>query len=175
MSLDQISFKPTRIYNLDYESFPGGRRITPENVDNFWNEHKIPDSIQKGRGIYIFGLRLPNSYMPAYVGKTKTTFKTECFTPRNLNIYNGEIIRYEREFKPFLFFLVMAKSKGPVNNKVLLELETYLINLAAEKNPNLANIRGLDKGARFIITDLGGRGFGAPTKNGKAFKQLFNF
>ena len=49
-----------------------------------------------------------------------------------------------------------------------------MINLAVERNPDLANTRGIEDEDRFEIVDIGGsgKGRGAPTREGKFFKEM---
>jgi len=169
-------FVPTGSFDVEYENMPGGKHITKDNAKRFWETNRVPPKLHNRKGIYIFGMKVTNGVIPCYVGKTNRTFGGECFTERNINIYNGEIIRYERNYQPFLFFLVYRKQRGQkISNKVILELEKYMINWALEKNPDLANTRGIEDEDRFIIAGLGGgRRGGAPTREVRFFKKMMN-
>ena len=94
-----------------------------------------------------------------------------------MNIYNFEILRYERNYKPFLFFLVyQPQKKQKISDKVIRELEEYVINLAYEKNSELNNTRGIKDEERFLISNLGGgQGSGAPTKEGRFYKKMMGY
>lgn len=176
MAINSIEFQPVGPFELKYDNLPGGKQISKEHAKRFWDEHPELSELRKRQGIYIFGMQITRGKNPAYVGKTKRSFEAECFTDRNLNIYNAEILRYTRNYKPFLFFLLAPRRQGVPNNKVILELEKYIINLAAEKNVELANVRNIDKGLRFSITGLGGgRGKGPPTRAGSFFKEMVDF
>lgn len=166
-------FKPFGPYNVGFESMPGGKRITKDNLKNFWETDSLK-KIRFSKGVYIFGMQITSGILPCYVGKTNNNFERECFTERNLYIYNGEIIRYERKYKPFIFFLVyQQQKKQKISDRVIRELENYVINLAVDINPDLANIRGLESEDRFEISDLGaGRGTGAPTRAGSFFRKM---
>ncbi len=171
-------FKPFGPYQVNYDNMPGGKRITKENIKNFWGKStELQEKVKTKKGVYIFGMTVSNGIVPCYVGKTVNNFEKECFTERNINIYNGEIIRYERNYKPFLFFLVYQPQKNQkLTDKVIRELENYLINLAVDKNPDLANTRGIEEDDRFVIADLGsGRGKGGLTKQGSFFRKMMNY
>ena len=172
-------FKPLGPFEVNFDNMPGGKRITKDHIKNFWAAtHELNDKVRTGKGVYIFGMRVARAILPCYVGKTMNSFERECFTERNLNIYNGEIIRYERNYKPFMFFVVYQHEKSQkITDKVVRELEGYAINLAVEKNPDLANTRGTENDDRFSIIDVGGKGSGkgASTKPGKFLKEMMGF
>lgn len=171
-------FKPFGPFEVNYENMPGGKRITKDHINNFWiATNALNYKIRPAKGVYIFGMKVTRTVLPCYIGKTNNSFEKECFTDRNMNIYNGEIIRYERNYKPFIFFLIYEhQKKQKISDKVIRELEAYLINLAVEKNADLANTRGIDNEDRFEIIDIGGRGKGrgAPTREGKFFKKMMD-
>jgi len=122
-------------------------------------------------------MSITKGIIPCYVGKSIKNFATECFNERNMNIYNFEILRYERNYKPFLFFLVyQPQKKQKISDKVIRELEEYVINLAYEKNSELNNTRGIKDEERFLISNLGGgQGSGAPTKEGRFYKKMMGY
>ncbi|MEK6657247.1 MAG: hypothetical protein AABY58_07370 [Nitrospirota bacterium] len=171
-------FRPFGPFEIKFENMPGGKRITRDLLKNFWTTtHELNNKIRPVKGVYIFGMKVTSTILPCYIGKTNNTFERECFTDRNINIYNGEIIRYARNYKPFIFFLVYQQErKQKISDKVLRELERYLINLAVEKNSDLANTRGREDKDRFDIIEIGGRGRGrgAPTKEGKFYKKMMD-
>jgi len=110
-------FKPLGPFDINFENLPGGKRITKDHVRNFWNSKKDLVKIGKGRGVYIFGMKVTAGVLPCYVGKTKKSFENECFTARNMVTYNGEILRYERNYKPFMFFLAYQPQKKTENKR----------------------------------------------------------
>ena len=167
-------FNPFGPFEIKFENMPGGKRITKDHLQTFWTTMK-PNKIGPTKGVYVFGMKVTRTLLPCYIGKTKNSFEKECFTIRNINIYNEEIIHYKRNYKPFIFFLVyQQEKKQKISDKVIRELETYLINLAVERNPDLANTRGIEDEDRFEIVDIGGsgKGRGAPTREGKFFKEM---
>lgn len=168
-------FKPFGPFEVKFGNMPGGKSIAKEHLKNFWTITDEPNKIKSAKGVYIFGMRVTQTILPCYIGMTNNSFEKECFTDRNIITYNGEIIRYKRKYKPFIFFLVYQQGKNiKISKKVIQELETYLINLAVEKNSELANTRGIKNIDRFEIVDIGGsgKGRGAPTKEGKFFKKM---
>ena len=174
MANNQKLFKPMGPFQISYSKLPGGKQLPKDINKTFWDSNDKLQKIRSLKGIYVFGMAVTNTKLPCYVGKTNRSFEGECFTDRNLLIYDGEILRYKQDYKPFMFFLAHQPVKGQkISDKVIREFEEYIINQAFEKNKDLANTRGIDSEDRFFITDLGGgRGHGAPTNDGKFYKKL---
>jgi hypothetical protein len=169
-------FVPSGPFEVGFDLKPGGKRITKEHVTNFWENNNL-EKMRTRKGIYVFGMKVTKGIVPCYVGKTNNSFGKECFTTRNIDIYNGEIIKYKRNYKPFLFFLYYRfKSGSKISDKIIRELEIYIINLGAEKNNELFNTVGKDSEDRFLITGISrGSGRGTRTKDGIFFKKMMDF
>lgn len=107
----------------------------------FWKLDDIRKSLQSKRGIYVFGIRAGKGFTPIYVGRaTGTVFGTECFNKSNLRKYRSALRRYVK-CTPVLLLVAHPKKKGRCNKKAIDEIETFLIQLCAEKNPRLQNLR----------------------------------
>lgn len=115
------------------------RNMTRDDVSLFWNEN---DEIASRRGCYIFGMRNGPGQKPWYVGMTKNSFKQECLNDRNSRIINEIMVL--RKGTPVLYFVVpYNKRKG--NKRDVEQIETFLIQQAANKNPEIYNVVGKSK------------------------------
>jgi hypothetical protein len=98
-------------------------------------------------GCYIFAIKNGSNIVAWYVGKTeKLTFQKECFQATKINYYNEILI--EHNGAPLLFLLprlttAMKKFSKPTKAgyRDVEELETILIGMALERNPNIYNVR----------------------------------
>ncbi|EQA46081.1 hypothetical protein LEP1GSC050_4154 [Leptospira broomii serovar Hurstbridge str. 5399] len=170
----KIKFNPSKEYPINVSRLKGGRQITKEDLESFWA--KVPKEYKEAIGIYIFGMIIARGVIPIYVGKTRRSFFSEVFTDRNLNTYNGEIVKRDRDYKPFIQFLVYEKSgRGAINRTVIKRVEKHVITMASEKNPNLANTQNKKIESNFIITGIGSDGRGANTLPGKFFRKMMNY
>lgn len=114
-----------------------GRSITTDEASGFWEKH--PALAEIGViGCYVFGFRASQGLKPVYVGKATKSFKQEVFTDHKRNKYN-EALANQAKGTPVLFFVVLEKSKGPVNKKAIDEAESYLIQSGLAANKNLLN------------------------------------
>ena len=113
--------------------------MVAKNLDAFWDEigehrHDV--------GVYVFAIRAGKGYTPIYVGKTaRQSFESEVFTVTNrANHYNPALLGYERGV-PVLFLLVHPRGKGKVNQRAIDQVETFFIDVASNKNPDLSNVK----------------------------------
>jgi hypothetical protein len=107
----------------------------------FWKADATRKALSAKRGVYLFGIRAGKGFTPIYVGRaTKTAFRTECFNPVNRKKYRSGIQSYKK-CTPVLLLVVHPKKKGRYNRKAIDEIETFLVQLCAEKNPRLENLR----------------------------------
>ncbi len=114
-----------------------GRSITTGEASIFWEEN--PPLAKVGViGCYVFCFRAGKGFKPVYIGKATKSFKQEVFTDHKRNKYN-EALANQAKGTPVLFFVVLEKSKGPVNKKAIDEAESYLIQSGLAANKNLMN------------------------------------
>ena len=114
---------------------------------SFWaNVEEVSPGLSRACGCYIFVLRYGKNLMPWYVGKAeRQAFVHECFTPSKKLIFNDVLIK--KNGTPLLYFIPRKTAKGafskPTKNKYadIEFLETMLIGMALERNPNISNIQ----------------------------------
>jgi hypothetical protein len=117
----------------------------------FWQEiDEMVDGLSDACGCFIFAISPSGGgTKPWYVGQTcRQGFRSECFQPHKINLYNNAIAEYERA-TPLLFLLAkltpsnQAFAKPSSNGHADIEaLEDVLIGIAYSRNRNLLNIRG---------------------------------
>jgi hypothetical protein len=119
-----------------------------EAKNNFWGAIEKTDSILPfACGCYLFAIRAAKGIKPWYVGlAAKQSFQGECFSPQKTNIYN-DVLAGRKRGKPFLF-LIAKKTKqdkfvkpSKKGHRDSIYLETLMIGVALEKNPELMNIK----------------------------------
>lgn len=129
----------------------GNSRIVTGPGD-FW--HKAP-AHANGIGCYVFAVKAGRGYTPWYVGKTRTTFRNECFSPDKINKYNKAILKYNKG-TPTLFFISHPLQAGPANQKQMRQIEVFFTQIALSKNAELLNVRNIRQPAWSIQGIRGG-------------------
>lgn len=114
------------------------RGITTKDVSQFWKLHK---DLSTERGCYLFAIRAGKGYTPVYVGKATVRFKNEAIERNHkLPKYNAAL-KERKKGTPVLFLIALSKTKGPINKRAIDQVESFLIQSALMKNPNLQNDR----------------------------------
>ena len=117
-----------------------GRGYTLTYAD-FWKSDHERKTLSEKKGIYIFGIRAGKGMTPIYVGRaTRTHFKTECFNPSNQKKYRNGIRKYKK-CTPVLLLVIHPKQKGRLNRAAIDQIETFFVQLCAEKNEKLQNLK----------------------------------
>jgi len=140
--------------------------IDSEKLDDFW---KRCGDVARRRGCYIFAIRAGKGITPIYVGKTARSFLREAFAVHKLEKYQRCLADY-RKGTPLLFFLAAPSAKGATNQKVIGELEDFLIQTAISRNPRLLNVKGT-KREEWSIAGVVRSGVGKPSQAAKALKR----
>ena len=120
---------------LKYESRKGGRTLVFDS--GFWTEN---DDIAAKQGCYVFAIR-NRGLTPIYIGQATKSFKQETFNPQNRHKYHDGFSEYAKG-TPLMYFIVHPAQRGRVNAKQIANLEEFLIQAGAAKNPDLQNVRG---------------------------------
>lgn len=119
-------------------------------------------------GCYVFAIRRKGGARPWYVGKTeKMTFGDKCLNTKNINTINS--LLDDSHGQPDLYLLPQitrhGKFRSPTTGKrpAIDFLETMLIGMGIERNPDIANIgktkmHGLEVAGFFKSTRPGPRG-----------------
>lgn len=137
--------------------------VKRKDLHEFWEQVGIGDRV----GVYVFCIK-SSSEMPTYVGKTtRRSFKDEAFGPHQRNHYH-EALR-TKIGKPCIYFIAHPNERGRTNAKAIDELETYLINEASRRNPNLTNLRKVKK-YNWGICGVLRTGPGKPSTSATKFK-----
>jgi hypothetical protein len=114
---------------------------------SFWVkiEEKKP-GLSDACGCYLFVLKNGDNLKSWYVGKAeRQAFRQECFSAAKRLIFNDILI--EKNGTPLLFFLPRMTNKNKLCKPTVWKygdiefLETMLIGIALEENPELANIK----------------------------------
>jgi hypothetical protein len=151
---DLLLFQVDGPYEIWAQSERGGRIITAEaGPELFERANGLGDEV----GCFVFAIRAGPGMTPWYVGKTANGFRWECFQPHKLNKYNEALVRAGYG-TPILFFVVYPRTRGRVSKVAIDELETFLIQVARNRNPALLN-KTKDEVPGWAIQGLGtGRG-----------------
>ena len=155
-------------FDLTFAKLPGGRTL---NFDDFWSDNPDAAPLAEERGCYVFAIR-NKGLTPIYVGKATKTFKQETFNPTNKHKYNGGFSQYAKG-GPVMLFVVHPRQKGKPNSRQIAEIEDFLIQAGAAKNPNIQNVKGTTRPAWSIKGVVRG-GAGKPSAAETAFAKLFD-
>lgn len=152
-------------FEFSPEGWPKNRIYTKARAKTFCE--KNIQTLQMA-GCYVFCIRAGRGYTPWYVGKTKNHFSQETFTNDKLQKYN-EAVSNIKQGTGVLFFLE-ASGQGQSREKQIKELELFLIQTAAYKNPKLVNVHG-KRGPKWNIRGILRTYQGAATKSSRVFKR----
>ena len=153
-------------HDIPFENAGGGRHLY---YKDFWDQTADLKLIGDERGVYLFGIRAGKGFSPLYVGSATKTFKQECFNPSNRHKYLDGLADYKK-CSPVMFFVVHPKQAGKTNIKEIEEIETFITQLASEKNPNLKNVKGA-KRPKWSIKGVIRSGKGKPNGSAKLLRQ----
>jgi hypothetical protein len=134
----------------------------------FWNS--TTSHLANERGCYLFAIRAAKGFRPLYVGKTKKSFQKECFTYHKIADHYTPALADTGKGTPVMFFVVLDKKKGPVNDRAISQVESFLIQNAVAKNSELSNVRGT-KQEQWSITGVIRGGKGKCPKPAKSFRR----
>jgi len=131
-------FAPIGPFKVPTSKQPGGKTISGNNIDMFWERHS---EYAEDVGCYVFAIRAGKGYTPIYVGKATKGFDSEAFASHKHAKYLQALAGY-RKGTPVLFFISYPRTKkGATNKKHIAALEKLLIQQAALTNPRLLNIK----------------------------------
>lgn len=146
-----------------------GKRIEKEHQNQFWTKANEP-FLMKKQGCYVFALQAGRGSTPWYVGKAGKSFQQECFTSDKLNKYNRALFA-GRKGSPVLFFVTLSGKKKKIGTSTIRDVETYLIKVAMETNPNLLN-KSKTRRPAWGIKGVCRGGMGKPTGRERAFRKM---
>ena len=110
------------------------------------------EDLAECQGCYVFGMRQGRGITPIYVGMTaRMSYERECFSPANQLKLHGVLGGHGT----LVLFLVKEERTRRSSPKAILELEEYLIGVAADRNPKgLLNLKGTTR-PRWEIQGIG--------------------
>ena len=146
-----------------------GKRIEKEHQNPFWQRASEP-LLEKKQGCYVFALRAGRGSTPWYVGKASKSFQQECFTSDKLQKYNRALFGGKKG-SPVLFFVTLPGKKMKISARTIKDVETYLIGVAKETNPNLLN-KSKTKTPAWGIKAVYRGGQGKPNQTERAFRKM---
>jgi len=137
-----------RVYGgFKLERTPNGHiNVGRKEKAAFWRRvEEAKEGLSDGCGIYTFVMQSGGGLMPWYLGKAELLpFKKEVFAHHKLVHYNDVTI--EKRGTPYIYLIPRVSPKNrlckPGTNKSIRFLETLLIGMALQRNPNLKNVSG---------------------------------
>ncbi|MCG8606397.1 hypothetical protein MJD09_15615 [bacterium] len=168
LSTEMVVYGP---FDVPYDSPGSGtsKRIDRDRAKEFWDLDSVK-SVRAKQGCYVFALATSKGYTPWYIGKASKTFYQEALHDHKLLYYN-DVIYKGRKGRPVLFFVAKPGGSKKIPKSQIDDLETFLIQSAVYKNPELKNkqktktplwgIRGVMRGGR-----------GKAPENAKRFKAM---
>jgi hypothetical protein len=151
---------------VPFDRVRAGRVISTECVRQFW---EAQTEYAQHRGCYVFGIRNGGGATPTYVGKATKSFRQEVFAPHKLNYYQQCLAGYLRG-TPVLFFVSTERRPSRALSVHVGELESYLIQTAVLKNPDLFNVRGTSV-TRWSIAGVLRYNVGRPSRSARDFQR----
>jgi hypothetical protein len=166
-----LNFTVLGPFSLPYDS-PGRGRSKRINLDHALEFWALPELDQlRGRfGCYVFALGSGPGFTPWYVGKTTKSFEQEALHYHKLVYYN-EVVYRGRKGKPVMFFVPVDEVQGKVPKAEINSVETFLIQSAVFKNPDLKNKLKANL-SRWGIKGVIRGGKGNKTTSAKRFKSM---
>jgi hypothetical protein len=120
-------------------------------------------------GCYVLALKsVKGSLTPIYVGLTKRRFRDEVFNRSNLSRYGAAIAQSTRS-RVVMFLITPPGRKGKVDKSYIGELESFLIQAASARNPELQHWKGVDR-PKWLIRGVTGRAPGKTTIAARRFR-----
>ncbi|MCX6831927.1 MAG: hypothetical protein NT028_07285 [candidate division Zixibacteria bacterium] len=151
-----------------------GKRIDDGKRATFWN-HYLAVTCKDKQGCYVFALRSGKGFTPYYVGKAGKKsggrLGGEVFADHKLRKYNSVLFEGSKG-TPVIFFVVPPGSKKIVPNKILGEVEKYLIQAAKYENDQLVNVQHTKNLPKWGIVGVIRGGQGKPAATSMKFSKM---
>lgn len=162
-----LLFRVAGPFEVHPTEYAAGRMIDKGSSDRFWAEH---GDLASEVGCYVFGFRASHGLIPAYVGQSKTGFKHECFQHHKLTHYNSALLD-RIAGTPIMFFVLRSEGSTGVLETCIDQLEHFLIQLAAKRNPELENVHRVDWAIQGVWRSRGGQ----PSQAALSLRKLLSF
>jgi hypothetical protein len=165
-----VTFEVHGPFEISFEIRANGRFLL---FDDFWKDDSPAAYLADERGCYVFAMRTGGGLQPIYVGKAaKTTFRYETFNPSNRYKYHNGFSEYTIG-TPLMFFVIRSTRKGRLGPSLIKEIEDFLIQAGAAKNPRLQNVIGRQQ-PRWRISGVIRSGVGKKSQTARVFRDLFD-
>lgn len=154
-------------YKIPFDWRPGGRLLFP---NAFWQQSEELEQLQWERGCYVFAMKAGKGATPLYVGQATRSFKQECFSPANIRKCLDALATYAKR-SPVIYLVRHPPQRGKTNSKQIGEIESFLIQNASIKNPDIQNVHGKEA-PKWSIQGVVRGGQGKPSKAATQFRRL---
>jgi hypothetical protein len=153
------------------QSHGSSKHIRKQDIETFW---LTPEAVAVAakHGCFVFALRAAKGHTPWYVGQTKVGMEKECFSHRNVGIYN-EVLFHGKKGTPVMFFIVPDGAKIKVPRATVDDIEQFLIQTGVQKNPGISNVKHTKNLADWCIEGVIRAGQGRRPKPSQAFVKMF--
>lgn len=128
------------------------------------------DELWWKQGCYVFALRAGKGFSPWYVGKATKGMGQECMGPHQLQHYNA-VLSKGYKGTPAMFFVTRDGAKNKISMRICDEMESFLIQTAFYKNPDLRNVQKA-KGPEWTIDGVVRGERGKPTNGELGFRKM---
>lgn len=145
--------------------------IHDEQVSEFWQDEHAK-ALKEKIGCYVFALRAGRGYTPWYVGQASKSFEQEIFTDHKVHKKYNSVLRKGRQGTPVMLFVCRNDNRRKIAQPELNSLETFLIQSALFKNPELTNIQGTKNIPEWTIRGVIRSGKGSSGTLSGIFKKM---
>jgi hypothetical protein len=143
------------------------KHIGNKQMKQFWEDADAKTVVKK-QGCYVFALQAAKGFCPWYVGKATKSMKQECLEHHKITHYNTALFQGKKG-TPVFFFIVPGENRNKVPKKSIDQMETFLIQSALTKNPQLLNVQKTNIPDWSIKGVIRG-GQGKPKANARKFR-----
>lgn len=169
--------KPTKFiahgpFKIPVQHYRNGAKAIANNpaLKKFW-DREVGENLSDRNGCYVFAVQAGPAIMPWYVGRTTAqTFALECFSGDKPKKYEQAMGNYAA-CTPLLFLL---ESSTTIATKKIMELEQFLIELAAAANPKIQQTKGIPRPLWVIPGVTQSNGQGKVSDTVLKFRDAFN-
>lgn len=147
---------------------------------DFWDEvNEDVEDLPEAIGCYILSIKASKGLKPWYIGKTnKQNFRKECFTDRNINIFNNTI---DETYGTPVLMLISQRTpigsfKKPSANEIkeITELEKMLISFGLHKNSEIKNYQNTKLFKELVVPGIINTPQGGQSKSVSILKKIFS-
>ena len=138
MASDLVIVGPIRV-PFQRQQSGSAKQISKADAKSFWDDEEAA-TVARKQGCYVFALQAAKGFTPWYIGKATKSMAQECFEFHKLQHYN-EVLFKGYKGTPVMFFVVLDGTKKKVPKGTIDEMESFFIQTAVMKNPDLKNMQ----------------------------------